>query len=146
MSKTENYTSPLIDELLKGVDPAEASKIEKRMLLAARIDDARKAKGWKQKDLAAALKKSPSEIAKWLSGTHNFTSDTIFDIDRVLDTDLFGLESKPKEIVVLFPIMTVSNKVAKPASNYEPLLSKGKNIQTLTKQHILKSNNSICQA
>jgi transcriptional regulator with XRE-family HTH domain len=147
MSKAKIYTSKITEKILKGIAPEEASRIEKRMLLAARIDDATKAKGWKQKDLAKALKKLPSEISKWLSGTHNFTTDTLFDIDSVLGKDLLCLESKPKDIVVMFPVLTVSSKVAKPAFNFEHTYRKGKNIRTLTrKSQIFKSNNSICQA
>jgi transcriptional regulator with XRE-family HTH domain len=54
------------------------------MLLAARIDDARKAKGWSQHEFAEQMGKNPSEISKWLSGTHNFTSDTLWDIEEKL--------------------------------------------------------------
>jgi transcriptional regulator with XRE-family HTH domain len=92
MKKPETYKSPFIDALLKDISKEESVKTEKRMLLAARIDEVIKAKGWKQKDLAKALKKSPSEISKWLSGTHNFTSDSLFDLEHVLNTCLINLE------------------------------------------------------
>ncbi len=58
------------------------------MLLAAKIDNAIKAKYWKKKEFAESLNKKPSEIAKWLSGTHNFTIETLFDIERVLDINI----------------------------------------------------------
>jgi len=58
------------------------------MLVALRIDKGIKAKGWKKKDLALALNKQRSEITKWLSGTHNFNTDTLFDIERVLNIEL----------------------------------------------------------
>jgi transcriptional regulator with XRE-family HTH domain len=99
MKKAETYKSPFIDALLKDISTDESLKIEKRMLLAARIDDAIKAKGWKQKDLAKALKKSPSEISKWLSGTHNLTSDSIFDLERVLGIRIINLENKQDNVI-----------------------------------------------
>lgn len=92
--KAETYSSSLIDELLKGISPEEQERTDKRMLLAARIDDGIKAKGWKKKDFAMAMSKTPSEITKWLSGTHNFTADTLFDIERVLEINLFQKEVK----------------------------------------------------
>jgi transcriptional regulator with XRE-family HTH domain len=98
MNKAKTYNSPLIDELLQEISPEELERTEKRMLLAARIDEAIKARGWKKKDFAEALGKTPSEITKWLSGTHNFTSDTLFDIERVLSINLVKLENKPQEI------------------------------------------------
>lgn len=99
MKKTETYKSPFIDTLLKDISQEESVRIEKRMLLAARIDDAIKAKGWKQKDLAKALKKSPSEISKWLSGTHNFTSDSLFDLERVLGISIISMENMQEKVV-----------------------------------------------
>ena len=99
MNKGKTYKSPLIDKILKEISPEEFEKIEKRMLLAARIDDAIKAKGWKRKDIANALNKNPSEITKWLSGTHNFTFDTLCDIERVLNINLVKLDKNKPEII-----------------------------------------------
>ncbi len=110
MSKAEAYNSSIIDEIFDSITPDEDDKIRKRMLLAARIDKAIKAKGWKKKDLAEALKKRRSEITRWLSGTHNFHSDTLFDIERVLNIDLVTLKDVPKEQVIKFHFV-VSEKV-----------------------------------
>ena len=109
---SENYKSSLISELLEGIDPKEKERIKKRMLLAARIDDAIKAKGWKPKNFAEALGKSPSEISKWLSGTHNFTADTLFDIERVLDVVLISLGNQPERTIGIctFNIMVKADK------------------------------------
>ena len=85
-NKAEKYSSKLLANVLDEISPAEQEKIEKRMLLAAKIDDTRIARGLSRKQLAHALEKQPSEITKWLSGTHNFTSDTLFDLERVLKT------------------------------------------------------------
>lgn len=97
--KAEIYNSPFIDELLQGISPAELERTNKRMLLAASIDDGVKAKGWKKKDFASAMGKTPSEITKWLSGTHNFTADTLFDIERILNINLFQSLKKPLEVI-----------------------------------------------
>jgi transcriptional regulator with XRE-family HTH domain len=98
MNNRKSYNSQIIDDLLREMIPEELSRTEKRMLLAVRIYDAIKAKGWKKKDFAAAIGKKPSEISKWISGTHNFTADTLFDIERVLNIHLLQLESKPETI------------------------------------------------
>jgi len=39
-------------------------------------------------DLARMLKKSESEISKWLTGLHNFTFKTVHNIERVLEVKL----------------------------------------------------------
>lgn len=104
--KAEAYNSPTIDEIFNSISPEEAGKIEKKMLLAAKIEDAMKAKGWKNKDFAKALKKQPSEITKWLSGTHNFTVETLWEIERVLDIELVALEERKMEQIITVQLST----------------------------------------
>jgi len=93
INKERSYQSELIDELLLEITQEEQEKSDKRMLLAARIDDALKNKGLRKNELAKALNKKPSEISKWLSGTHNFTIDTLIDIERILNIELLNLNS-----------------------------------------------------
>lgn len=102
----------LIEELLDSISPKESLRIEKRMLLAAKIGDAMKAKGWKKKDLLLAMgKKNQSEITRWLSGTHNFTCDLLTDLGTVLDTDFLNLE-KPEPKPVIYTIsVTVNSEI-----------------------------------
>jgi transcriptional regulator with XRE-family HTH domain len=97
MEKTDKRTRR-ISEILSSISPQEAKRIENRMLIAAKIDDAMKAKGWKNKDLMCAMGKSnPSEVTRWLSGTHNFTIDTLTDLGHALDVDLLHLEDDEQE-------------------------------------------------
>lgn len=105
----------LIEQLLDYISPEESLRIENRMLLAAKIDDALKAKGWKKKDLMEALgKKNQSEVTKWLSGTHNFTADLLTDLGRVLNTNFFNLENEQKTTNVSYkstqPIVVIYRK------------------------------------
>ena len=115
----------LIEQLLNNISPEESQRIENRMLLAAKIDDALKAKGWKKSDLVKALgKKNQSEATKWLSGTHNFTSDLLTDLGRALNTNFFNLESAtPKSIV--YHIVTVSVPTNSSQSCYANDILKG---------------------
>jgi transcriptional regulator with XRE-family HTH domain len=99
MTKARVYNSELINELIEGTSPEELAKTEKRMLLAARLDDAIKARGWKQTDFAKAIGKKPSEVSRWLSGAHNFTSDTLFDIEHVLEINIVKVENIKETIV-----------------------------------------------
>jgi ribosome-binding protein aMBF1 (putative translation factor) len=89
----ENYSSSLIDDLLDSIKPEEQEQTDCKMKLSAKIYAGLKAKGWKSLDLANALKlKSPSLVSKWLSGTHNFTVDTLADIQRALNIRLLDVE------------------------------------------------------
>ena len=109
MSKAENYESDILNEIYDEISPSELKKVEKRMILAQRISDGIKANGWKKIDFARALNKRPPEITKWLSGTHNFNSDTLFDIEEILGIELITTENLPKEQIATFHI-SVSQK------------------------------------
>jgi len=70
---------------LDSIDPIDQEKTDAKMLLAAKVADAMKAKKWKNKDLLKAVgKDNPSIITKWLSGTHNFTMDTLIELQHAL--------------------------------------------------------------
>lgn len=52
--------------------------------------------GKEQKDLARALGKSESEISKWMTGTHNFTMNTLAKIQAVLGESIIQVpQEKP---------------------------------------------------
>ena len=111
MNKTKNYTSNILDDILNQTSKKEAGKIKYRMLLAAKIDKALKAKGMKKKDLAEATGKSRSTITQWLSGTHNFTSDTLYDIGKILNVDLLNYDDKKQKEQVNVVQINISSEV-----------------------------------
>jgi len=103
--KNENQT---IKEILADIPQREYERIENKMLLAKRIDEARIKVGLKKLELAKALNKRPSEISKWLSGTHNFTVDTLWDIEKALNVKLVNLhEEKAVETIVKYKTIYV---------------------------------------
>ena len=59
-----------------------------------RVHQILKEKGLSQKELAARLEKSPSEISKWLSGNHNLTLRSIAKLEAELGTDLIYIPRK----------------------------------------------------
>jgi aspartate/glutamate racemase len=99
-TKTEEYNSSLIDEIFKTISTKEEKKIKSKMLLAAKIEDVMKAKGWNRtKLLKATGQKNASVATKWFSGTHNFTHDILFDIQEALGIDLLNTTETRKSIV-----------------------------------------------
>ena len=100
----EKYESDLLSELLSEISPQEQEKTNKRMMLAVLIDEARIRKGWSKKELADRMGKRPSEITKWLSGTHNFTTETLFDLEYHLDAKFVNVEEKQNSQVLHFHI------------------------------------------
>jgi transcriptional regulator with XRE-family HTH domain len=95
-----------LDTVLEEITPQEQERTEKRMLLAAKIDEGRSAKGWNQNQFAEAMGKQPSEISKWLSGTHNFTAETLWDIEEQLGIELIALKEPASKVVRLMEVRT----------------------------------------
>lgn len=96
VTKNSNSNSNLLDALLDSITPEEQHRTDNRMLLAAQIADALEAKGISQIQLAKTLGKHHSVITKWLSGTHNFTVDTLSDIESALGINLVqSLDNQP---------------------------------------------------
>lgn len=61
-----------------------------KFLIAYKITTALKHKGWKKQDLAQKLMRTSSEISKWVSGKHNFTIDTLHEIEECLGINLLN--------------------------------------------------------
>lgn len=101
-SPAEEYYSPNIDEFLALEDPVQTARIETRMMLAKTIADTIKERGISKKELAQRLGQHPSAVTKWLSGKHNFTSDTLADIGRALEINLFAHDIPVKELTKEF--------------------------------------------
>ena len=86
--------------LTENGSPEIARLVEKNLAIANKIHEMLKERGLKPADLARMLDKKPSEISKWLTGTHTFTTKTITKIETVLGEDIIHIEAQ-KEYVYL---------------------------------------------
>ena len=100
------YTSPIINQLLGEITPVEKLQTNTKMTLAARLDDLITARGWGKSEFAEKVNKNPSEITKWLSGTQNFTIDTLAEIGVVLNMPVSELFA-PKRVHVINRVQVV---------------------------------------
>ena len=91
------YKSVATEQLMKEITPLEKSKALNKMLLAAKIEDLMLARGWNKSTFAERVGKAPSEITKWLSGTHNFTNDTLTEISAILGVSIAELYDKKQD-------------------------------------------------
>ena len=117
MNNIPEYSSPLLDEIYSKIPQTTFDFVANRMRLALRISEAIKAKKWSQKQFAEAMNKKPSEINRWLSGTHNFTTDTLWHIEQVLGIRLLS-ETAPNttfeaESLRKFVLQEVNNALEK---------------------------------
>ena len=76
------------DWLQENGNPEIAKLVEKNLAIANKLHEMLDERGLKAADLARMLKKTPSEISKWLTGTHNFTTKTISEIEIILGEDI----------------------------------------------------------
>lgn len=81
----------LLAKLADGPLSSDRRQTRERMKLAARMDDLIRGKGYSKQQFAGLLGKEPSVVSKWLSGTHNFTTDTLFDIAFHLNVEMADL-------------------------------------------------------
>nr|WP_295870466.1 helix-turn-helix transcriptional regulator [uncultured Chitinophaga sp.] len=88
----DDYLSPLVKELSDSITPYEQAQTDYKMKLAAKIYDAMKSRGMTQTQFAELMGKSVSLVSRWMSGTHNFTVDTLIEIQRILDIPLLNIE------------------------------------------------------
>ena len=63
----------VLGRMITEVDPVKLAKTRNRMVVAAKIADAMKAKNLNQKQFAKLMGRTESEISDWLSGNRNFT-------------------------------------------------------------------------
>lgn len=98
MESTRNNI--ISDWLEKNSNPEIDKLVEKNLAIATKINGMLKERGFKPADLARMLDKKPSEISKWLTGTHTFTTKTITKIETVLGDDIIHIEPQ-KEYVYL---------------------------------------------
>lgn len=117
-NQARKYKSSIVNELLNEITPVEKMQTSTKMSLAARLDDLITARGWGKSEFAEKANKNPSEITKWLSGTQNFTIDTLSEIAIALDMSVAELFA-PKQIQVINKVhLVVKVQEARPSMPY----------------------------
>ncbi|MFA7116608.1 MAG: helix-turn-helix transcriptional regulator [Bacteroidales bacterium] len=83
----------ILDKWLeKNKNPEIDNFIEKNLAIVDKVHIALKDKGWTKAKFAELMGKNPSEVSKWLSGTHNLTLKSIIKMEVVLGMDLIYAE------------------------------------------------------
>lgn len=95
------YIDPLFQELLENIPTEKRRESELSYSIAGRIHDILARKGWTQADLARAAGKLPTLISRWMSGTHNFTIQTLAEIETTLGEEIISIKRyrRPSEAV-----------------------------------------------
>ena len=88
---------PLFEQCVANVAPEMMEEVNLNIDIANRIYDLLKAKNLTQHEFASRMGKRDSEISRWLTGTHGFTTATLAKISAV------RRESKTKYIFITMP-------------------------------------------
>jgi len=79
-------------------DPSFLKTTELNLAIVTRINSILESKELKPVDLARKLNKSHSEISKWLTGTHTFTTKTLAKICLALEEEIIYTEPKTNNV------------------------------------------------
>lgn len=103
------YKSQILSELISNTSEEELQKTESKMRLAIKIADGIKATRLNKSEFAKKINKNNSEITKWLSGTHNFTTDTLILLQNELNIKLVDDKMIEKIAIKNIHIVTKSS-------------------------------------
>ena len=84
-------TGNLFRQCLSEVSKETRAEFELSFEIAERLDAILREKGISQHNLAVMLGKRDSEISKWLTGRHNFTTNTIARIETAIGSRLVSV-------------------------------------------------------
>ncbi|MFW5821460.1 MAG: helix-turn-helix domain-containing protein [Bacteroidota bacterium] len=78
----------MLQEIRNRTKPEQKRYIKKNIAIVNAIYEALERKNMKASDLARKMGKSPAEISKWLSGSHNLTLQSITKLETIFDEDI----------------------------------------------------------
>lgn len=80
----KKHESKILDDFFKITDRVAYEKVLAKMTIAKKISEGMAKNKIGKKELALKMKQQPSVITKWLSGGHNFTIDTLIELQNEL--------------------------------------------------------------
>lgn len=96
--------NPLFEKCLSNVAPEVREEVRLNMDIANRIYDILQARNMTQREFAALMGKRESEISRWLTGSHGFTTATLAKIATVLGEPIVQIKREPETKYVFIPM------------------------------------------
>jgi len=112
----------MLQEIRNRTKPEQKRYIKKNIAIVNAIYEALERKNMKASDLARKMGKSPAEISKWLSGSHNLTLQSITKLETILDEDIVltpseALSQFERTKYVTFRVQANPNRLRKTSYN-----------------------------
>jgi len=99
--------------------------------IVVRVHQILREKGWSQKDLAAKLEKTPSEVSKWLKGDHNFTLRSLAKLEAEFGAEIIYVPKKDSFHVQRSGSLVSTVEKAKPVSTKVPFKEAKKSVEQI---------------
>lgn len=96
--------NPLFEKCLSNVAPEVREEVRLNMDIANRIYDILQARNMTQREFAALMGKRESEISRWLTGSHGFTTATLAKIATVLGEPIVQIKHESETKYVFIPM------------------------------------------
>ena len=96
--------NPLFEQCLASVSPEVREEVRLNIDIANRIYDLLKARKMTQREFATLMGKRESEISRWLTGTHGFTTTTLAKISAILGEPIVEVHRRPSTGYVFLAI------------------------------------------
>ena len=93
----------LFEECLASVPAEIKEEVSLNIDIANRITDILREKKMTQREFAALMGKRESEISRWLTGSHGFTTTTLAKIAAVLGEPIVEVKSRKAPQIILVP-------------------------------------------
>ena len=90
-------SSIIFEKALRRISPKKISEIRLSVEIVERIYELMEQYAMNQQELAQKLDKQPSEINEWLSGMHNFTSESINLLENIFGESILSVAQKNAE-------------------------------------------------
>ena len=98
---------PLFEECLASVPAEIKEEVSLNIDIANRIADILREKKMTQREFAALMGKRESEISRWLTGSHGFTTTTLAKIATVLGEPIVEVKSRKAPQFILVPFNAI---------------------------------------
>lgn len=110
--------NPLFEQCVANVAPEVKEEVNLNIDIANRIYDLLKAKNMTQREFASRMGKRESEISRWLTGSHGFTTTTLAKISVVLGEPIVEVKRKAETKYVFIPMHTFFRPSEIPDGSY----------------------------
>ena len=112
--KAIKYIDPTFKEMLNQVPKEKRRESELSYGIARRIYEVLQRKGWSQADLARATGKREAVVSRWMSGTHNFTIQTLSEIETAMGVEILSIKHYRRVSVLVEGFKVRPNRAAFP--------------------------------